>query len=59
MPQPYKLKRMVDPVGNPLFVIIRNEDHAYIPPDPLNRDYAAYLEWKSAGNEPDPAEDPA
>lgn len=35
--------------------IFRISDNAYIPPDPLNRDYAEYLEWLSQGNEPLPA----
>jgi hypothetical protein len=35
--------------------IIRLADHACIPPDPGNTDYAAYLEWVEAGNMPDPA----
>jgi hypothetical protein len=26
----------------------------YIPADPLNRDYAEYLDWLAAGNTPDP-----
>jgi hypothetical protein len=29
-----------------------------IPPDPANRDYAAYLEWVAAGNTPEPAPEP-
>ena len=35
--------------------ILRTTDGAFIPPDPANRDYAAYLEWVEAGNMPDPA----
>jgi len=35
--------------------ILRLADNAFIPPDPANTDYAAYLEWVAAGNEPDPA----
>ena len=35
--------------------IIRIADHACIPPDPANTDYAAYLAWVEAGNMPDPA----
>jgi hypothetical protein len=34
--------------------------NTWIPPDPANTDYAAYLEWVEAGNTPDPApEQPA
>jgi hypothetical protein len=35
--------------------ILRLADNAFIPPDPANTDYAAYLEWVAAGNEPAPA----
>jgi hypothetical protein len=34
-------------------VVIRAEDGASIPPDPVNRDYAEYLDWKADGNTPD------
>jgi hypothetical protein len=34
--------------------IIRTADGAYIPADPANTDYAAYLQWLAAGNTPDP-----
>lgn len=35
---------------------ILREDGAYIPADPDNRDYAEYLEWLAAGNQPQPAD---
>jgi hypothetical protein len=35
--------------------ILRLSDGAFIPPDPANTDYAAYLEWVAAGNMPEPA----
>jgi hypothetical protein len=35
--------------------ILRLADNAFIPPDPVNTDYAAYLAWVAAGNMPDPA----
>jgi hypothetical protein len=38
--------------------ILRLEDNAYIPPDPANTDYAAYLQWLSEGNTPLPAPEP-
>jgi hypothetical protein len=38
--------------------ITRTADGASIPPDPLNRDYQAYLAWKAAGNTPDPVVNP-
>jgi hypothetical protein len=36
----------------------RLTDNAFIPPDPANTDYAAYLAWVEAGNTPDPAPEP-
>lgn len=38
--------------------ILRLADNACIPPDPANTDYANYLEWVDAGNEPEPAPEP-
>jgi len=35
--------------------IIRITDNAFIPPDPANIDYVAYMEWVEAGNMPEPA----
>jgi len=34
--------------------ILRLADNAFIPPDPANTDYAAYLKWVEAGNMPEP-----
>ena len=34
--------------------ILRTTDGAFIPPDPGNRDYAAYLAWLDEGNTPEP-----
>ena len=39
--------------------IIRTTDGASIPRDPLNMDFAAYLEWEAKGNTPLPYEPPA
>lgn len=36
--------------------ILRQADQAYIPPDPANTDYAAYLAWCEEGNTPQPAD---
>lgn len=38
--------------------ILRLADHAFIPPDPANSDYQAYLAWCEEGNTPLPAPDP-
>jgi hypothetical protein len=39
------------------FAVLRIEDEAGIPLDTGNRDYQAYLQWLSEGNEPEPAEE--
>jgi len=36
----------------------RLEDNAFIPFDPANTDYKAYLQWLAEGNEPLPADEP-
>jgi len=38
-------------------VILRVADHANIPMDEANTDYAAYLKWLEAGNTPQPADE--
>ena len=34
--------------------ILRLTDNAFIPPDPDNTDYVAYLAWLEEGNTPEP-----
>lgn len=36
--------------GNPAIAILRISDSAFIPPDPDNTDYQAYLAWCEDGN---------
>lgn len=38
--------------------VVKLTDNAFIPFDPANTDYQAFLLWKSQGNEPLPADDP-
>jgi hypothetical protein len=38
--------------------ILRLADNAFIPPDPANIDYSAYLTWLDEGNTPEPAPEP-
>ncbi len=37
--------------------ILRVTDNAYIPFDPDNTDYQAYLKWVAEGNTPEPADE--
>ena len=45
-------KAIIDAVTNKISVIQRLSDGAFIPIDLNNADYAAYLAWVAAGNEP-------
>jgi hypothetical protein len=42
--------------GQPSEMVKRLSDNAFIPFDPDNTDYQAYLKWLAEGNEPEPAE---
>jgi len=39
-------------------LIRRTADNAFIPPDPGNRAYVAYLKWLDEGNMPEPMPEP-
>jgi len=49
----YKLINVISGAG----LVQRLSDGAYIPFDPANTDYQAYLQWLSEGNTPLPAEE--
>jgi hypothetical protein len=53
----YKLSK--NPLRNIVDTVIRLSDNAYIPFDPQNVDYQAYLKWVAEGNTPLPAEEQA
>jgi hypothetical protein len=52
-------KYIKNSINNKLFtnVILRTEDNAWIPFDPANTDYQAYLIWLDEGNTPLPADE--
>jgi hypothetical protein len=43
-------------LGQPNSTIIRSDD-TFIPPDPGNTDYQAYLKWLEEGGVPTPADE--
>ena len=38
--------------------VLRLSDNAYVPLDPANTDYQAYLKWLEEGGVPEPADEP-
>jgi hypothetical protein len=53
----YKLLK--DPYTNEVCKVIRLDGHLFVPFDPDNTDYQAYLEWLAEGNTPLPADEGA
>ena len=52
----YKLTP-IDKLTQKVESAIRLSDNAFIPFDPANTDYQAYLKWVAEGNQPLPADD--
>jgi hypothetical protein len=40
-----------------LGIILKTDNNLWIPIDPANTDYQAYLKWVSEGNTPEPADE--
>ena len=51
----YKLIK--DSITNDITIVKRLSDNAFIPFDPANTDYQAYLKWLDEGNTPLPADE--
>ena len=47
----------LDGVVRPQNTLLRIADNVFIPFDPANTDYQAYLKWLEEGNTPEPAEE--
>ena len=45
-----------DETGMERKMVLRTDDKTFIPFDPANTDYQAYLKWVSEGNTPEPSD---
>ena len=53
----FTYKKVKDFDGNDsTTMILRKEDHAFIPFDEANKDYQDYLKWVAEGNPPEDAD---
>lgn len=54
-------KQIIEPFTQQISTIMikRVADNSFIPFDPANTDYQAYLEWLEEGNTPEPADEAA
>jgi hypothetical protein len=52
-------KQILNPMTGQVatYAILRINDNAFVPADPANTDYQAYLKWLEEGNQPEPAEE--
>ena len=50
--------KLIKPMfGNEATVVLREPDNTFIPFDPSNTDYQAYLKWLEEGNVPEAADE--